>query len=554
MPRPSISQSRQSQSPVQFSNTARVDTSSIMTSGRAGASVPFAYIPINRGDSASGTISLDVELGDMPRPLINGVVLNVQAWFVPKNAHPQFTGHDEFVASYQGETITALGQADREPPAFYNMLSDPSDLAIVRDSKLFQTLGIHVGDRPINTDLIDAYNLIYNFRLAAHTSKIQRAWYATEQLANAVNLRRAFWPSGRFSRIVPDYERALILGELDLDMLAGELPVRGLAVEQTASYDNPHMGLHETPGARDGDPPLDENWFKDGVRIDRNNNGIAVHAILQDQTVTTTLADIDKARTTQAFAKLRSSYAGGQTTGFNLDDAIVAELMQGYSVPAEMFKRPMLLANQKTPVGFSQRFSSESASLDKSLSRGVGSVSLSINLPKQDTGGTIIAFVEMLPEQLTERQSDEWLHYQQSSELPDALRDIQRPEPVDFVMSQRIDALHTSPTTLYGYEPMNNVWNRETTRLGGDYYQPDPTMPWTEQRSALWLPNIVDPSFTEDHWLAPLNFPHDVFADTEASAFELVGRHAISINGITQMGDMLHENNDDYDAIKGTDV
>lgn len=106
---------RQSATPVQFTRTARVDTSSLMSSGRAGESVMFAYAPILRGDSCSGSISVDLELGDLPRPIVNGVVCNVQAWYVPKSIHPQFSGHDEFLASYQGETIKALGQVDRTP-------------------------------------------------------------------------------------------------------------------------------------------------------------------------------------------------------------------------------------------------------------------------------------------------------------------------------------------------------------------------------------------------------------------------------------------------------
>jgi hypothetical protein len=117
------------------------------------------------------------------------------------------------------------------------------------------------------------------------------------------------------------------------------------------------------------------------------------------------------------------------------------------------------------------------------------------------------------------------------------------------VRSRRIDAAHTSPTSLYGFEPMNDVWNRGTTRLGGAFYQADPSNPWTQQRSAIWQTSIVDPSFTEDHWLAPANFPHDVFSDTTADAFEVVARHAVSISGLTQIGDVLAESNDDYLAV-----
>jgi len=60
----------------------------------------LGYAPILRGDSASGKVAIDLELAEMPRPLLNGVMMNVQAWFVFKTAHPQFSGRDEFIASY----------------------------------------------------------------------------------------------------------------------------------------------------------------------------------------------------------------------------------------------------------------------------------------------------------------------------------------------------------------------------------------------------------------------------------------------------------------------
>ena len=60
------------------------------------------------------------------------------------------------------------------------------------------------------------------------------------------------------------------------------------------------------------------------------------------------------------------------------------------------------------------------------------------------------------------------------------LPDIQRIEPVDMVLNRRIDARHTAPTGLYGYEPMNDKWNRDFTRLGGDFYQATPGGGWTE--------------------------------------------------------------------------
>ena len=145
--------------------------------------------------------------------------------------------------------------------------------------------------------------------------------------------------------------------------------------------------------------------------------------------------------------------------------------------------------------------------------------------------------------------SDEWLLATDVNDLPNALRDVQRVEPVDLVLNRRVDAKHTTPGGLYGYEPMNDKWNRDFTRLGGDFYMATPGGGWTENRSNIWQTEIVDPVLSDTHYLAPTVFPHDVFSDTLGDAFEFVARHAVSIVGLTQIGDLLAENNDDYDAV-----
>lgn len=541
---------RQNTQPVSFNRSVRTDQGVLMSSGRAGVVIPALYFPLLRGDSCSGRVSIDIDLAEMPRPLLNAVMVNVQAWFAPKNIHPQFNGTDEFLHSYEGAVITALGQPDRTPPPFFM----PTAAAAIASSTFLTTLGIHVSSGlNIHTDLIDAFNLIYNFRLAAHSSKLPRRKYFSEDAAEAMTFPRAFWPSGRFSRVVPDYERALVIGALDLDVSAGRLPIENLIYGADAAGNMPagnyiHAddgSVHTAVGARrflgtdtggsSGGSPFPKVW-----------------AEMSQQTVTTSLADIDKARTTQAFAKLRTSYAGNDPTGFGSDDVILAQLLQGLFVPSDMFKRPWLLDSARVPFGFNERFSGDADALDTSITTGGTSVSLNINVPTTEYGGTVIVTIEVLPERLDERQSDEWLYMTSPDDLPNALRDIQNPEPVDMVLNRRIDAKHTAPTALYGYEPMNDKWNRSFTRLGGVFYQPTPGAAVTEQRSGIWLAEVVDPEFTSDHWLAPSPFPHYVFSDTTAPAFEFVARHNCKIVGLTQIGDVLQENNDDWAAVEGT--
>jgi len=532
-----------------------MDQSDIMTSGRAGKVIPVSYIPLLRGDSCSGKFNAVVELNDMPRPLDNKVMVNWQAWFVPKPAYPQFAGYDEFMASYQGTQITSLGAAPRTPPAYFSSLAASAAINSFGDGEFARTMGIHVNTNiPINVDLADAYTLIHNFRLAAHSSKLARRKYYSEDAMESRSLARAFWPSGRYSRVVPDYERALVVGALDLDVAAGRLPISGLGLDADVDFADPTKTVRESNGQLASYPlhvATEENQNKLRMRVRRAGGSMFpdVFAELGQQAVNVTLADLDKARTTQAFAKLRTAYAGNDPTGFTNDDAIVADLLQGLSVPENMHDRPWLLDSKRVEFGFSEIPATDGANLGKQVVNGFSTVSLSLNVPKQDVGGIILIICEVLPERLDERQADEFINTTTVAQLPDALRDVQRTEPVDLVLNRRLDAKHATPAGLYGYEPMNDKWNRSFKRLGGAYYQATPGTPQTEQRIGIWQADIVNPTYTGDHFLAPANFPHYVFSDTAAHAFEISASHDARIVGLTQIGDVLAENNDDYTAV-----
>lgn len=543
---------RQSTTPVTFNKTTRKDTAVLMTSARAGVVVPVAYVPLLPGDSASGAVGIDIQLKEMPRPLLNGVSANIQAWFVPKSAHPRFAGRDELMHSWTGEKIKTLGTADRDPPPYFvNVSGANKDIAVKSD--LFKKLGIHIPSNVApNADLIDAFCLIYNFRLAAHSSRLKRRKYFTEDVAEATSLPPAFWPSSRLARVVPDYERALVVGALDLDVVAGRLPISGIGNANAGTAGTTtSVAVRETGGNKTYPRAMNLDHDDSGMHVLTNSSGLPqIFAEMSGHSVSVSLADIDKARTTQAFAKLRTAYAGNDATGFDNDDTIVAHLMQGLPVPDDQFKRPWLLDSQRVPVGFAERHATDGASLDQSVTLGRASARLSLNVPVTDVGGMIIVTVEVLPERIDERMSDAYLNALTVDKLPNALRDSQRTEPVDLVLNHRIDARHATPNGLYGYEPMNDVWNRDFTRLGGEFFMSIPGGGFKENRSNIWQTEIKNPNFTKTHYLAPAPFPHGVFADTKGDAFEAVIRHSVSIVGLTQIGDILAENNDDYDAVQ----
>lgn len=530
---------RQATQPVVYNKSVRKDAATLMTSGRAGKVYPLAYIPLLREDSASGRVAVEMALAEMPRPLLNAVFANFQAWFVPKEIDPRFASSHDAMAAYVGEDIETAPSATRSPPSWFNVDTQTKFAA----SEFAETLGVHcVSGLNIQTEVVDAFVAVHNFRLAAHSSKLTRKSYMVEDVDEALELPRAFWPTGPFSHVVPDYERALVVGALDLDVSAGKLRIRGLLRGTTA---NGYSGAYLRTDNNAPDTPDEPK----AVFMDYADAAPIIFADMAGEKVTVSLNDIDMARKTQAFAKLRSSYAGVDVNGFVDDDAIMAHLMQGLRVPQDAFKRPILLDAKRVAFGLTERHATDGASLDESVTTGRAGANLSINVPATMFGGTIVVIAEVLPERIYEAQSDEWLHMTAVSSLPDALRDIQRIEPVDQVLNRRVDARHTTPNALYGYEPMNAVWNRNFTRLGGSFYQPDPNAPVNEQRAAIWQSGEVDPQFSDDHFLAPVDFPHDVFADTEASAWEAVVRHSVSIVGLTQFGDVLAEDNGDFEEV-----
>lgn len=534
---------RQSSSAVSHEIYTRPDQGELLTSIDPGECHVINYIPILQGDSASGKIAISCDLPEMPRPLRNGVFANFQTWFVPKAAFPQFAGMDEYLHAYEGLPINALGDTARTPPALFNTITG-ADVVTAAASTFFKTLGIHIpAGSTIPTDLVDAANLVYNFRLAAHSSRLTRKDYMAENVANALAIPPAFWPkTPKLSSVVPDYEQALVVGSLDLDVVAGTVPVGTLGnsqelLEAFVNGDTTDIRKFQSTGT---------NHISAIVGTDADAE---LYGEMAGMFINTTLAAVEKARTTQAFAKLRQAYAGNDATGFDNDDAIVASLMRGVQVDQSVWKRPMLLDSKIVAFNMIERYATDAANLDDSSTVGNASVQLSINVPTTPCGGYVITTCEVLPERLYEAQFDPILDITDRVGYPDALRDIQVTEPVDQWPNKYVDARHTSPEGLYGYVPMNSKWDRYFTRLGGDYFQSDPANPFNEQRAGIWMSEVVDPGYTQDHWLAPSPFPKDVFADLTDKC-EVAVRHAVTIRGLTIRGDVLQEANDNFTSVE----
>jgi len=563
---------RQNQKPAPFERTTRVDNVARQTTGRAGVVGLIDYFPVLRGDAVGGQLAYDVTLNHMPKPLRNSVMANVQAWFVPHSALPRFQSYSEFMHAYQQENIeyanpTTGAHVTRTPAPLFTRIAEISAQAnAIRASEHYDMLGLQLPTGSvgayINDMIFDAYSMVWNFRAQAHSNRIPLRDTFMANTALATVFARAFWPQNRFSRVVPDYEQALVMGELSLDVIAGQLPIMNmwrLNLGTNPNYVNETANDRLTTSATDMRIGYHNGTdTADQLRITANraspvgvatNTLTGAYAELAGNTFNVTLADIDKARQTQAFAKYRTSLHGNNPTGYINDDAIMAELMQGFEVPWDEYDRPILIGSQMSRFQMMERPATDGPSLDLSTSRGRVQGRIPVNVPQNDIGGVVIVTLEVLPERIYERQYDPYLGVTDAFGLPDALRDIRRTEPVDIVQNKRLDVAHTTPNGIYGYEPMNDKWNREFTFLGGEFHQSVPSSDWTETRSALWIPEISNPTYTVDHFLAPANFPHDVFSDETKPAFEVTVARTCVIRGLTQFGDPLVEDNDDFAAV-----
>jgi hypothetical protein len=537
---------RQDDRPIQFQKTRRMDNVNRLTSGAAGVIIPVAVAPLLREDSAAGRIVIDMELAEMPKPLENAVIARGQTWFVPRPALPQFAGIDDYRHAYHGTTPTREGGSALSAATLF-----PTRSTAMSSNEIGVALGLHtVSGENYNLDYFDAYQDICNFRLAAHSSKATKYLYRLQD-GTGHQLRPAFWPKNRMHQIVPDYESALVKGSLDLDVTAGQIPVSGIGIAASLSPNSTDRTVRETDHTQGtvtysntvesmGSTAMmlevsskDGQWHPD------------VYAEMADETISTSLMDIDKARTTQAFAKRLAAFAGSDYSGFSNEDLIMSEFMQGFETPEELMLRPWLLDNKTVVFGMTERHATDAANLDDSSTTGRAGMVLNVNVPKAKYGGIIMATVEVLPERLYERQEDPYMMVTDASDLPNPMRDIQRTEPVDIVLNRRIDTAHTTPDATFGYEPMNEKWQREFTALGGEFRQDTPGTPATTARTAIWQADYVDPVFTSDHYVAPHPFPQDVFSAPSADIVNIAVKQQITIVGQTQFGDALVEDNDE---------
>jgi predicted Rdx family selenoprotein len=511
--------------PITVQRSTRRDRGRVLTSADAGKILPLKYIPMLREDAVKrGRVRVNIEMMETAELLMNGITVNVMAHYVPMLAFDRFQGSmEELNRSYKGETGIGgsvvpyfekekyWSVASQQVVNQYNSAYDTTSGL----SEFWQTMGIHFETSQPNLIVVESFNAIVNHRRKARSASLP--------LRNPFDhtLAEAFWSLDN-NHIVPDFDQKLIDGEVALNGLTFQAPVK---------VENGQTG---TTG-----------MYLDGQQLQATLNGAQdiFAELTQGGNATMSLADIEQAKKTAAFAKLRSMYDGID------DEFIIDMLMEGIRVPEETMKQPILLAKQQTMIGYNQRYATDAANLDTSVTNGYASVDLNIRTPQMNTGGVIMITAEIVPEQMWERKKDYFLYETDPDNLPNYLRDILDPEQVSVVKNDHLDVNHSTPDGTFGYAPLNHEWMRDMVNVGGKYYRPANDA-FDEDRAKIWTVETTDPTLSADFYLVD-SLHKKVFSDQVADAFEITCISDIEITGNTVFGERLLEADatSDYQAI-----
>lgn len=347
--------------PISTEKSVRRDRKRVLTSSKAGKIVPLAFVPLLREDRVSrGRMTINVEMMETAEMLMNAIHVNVYAHFVPLLAFERFNGMDQFNRSYKGIPETEGGT----PVPFF------TTHAFNRNMEVYKAAGIHSRNgRLINTAYVEAYNAVVNFRRKARSGKLPlRANLDT-------TLAEGFWHHTSMAHIVPDFDQAMIDGEVPLQvamsdplanvvlkpgLLSGQVPAfrringgtpAGEGVLMAAASGRPRIITGTSPGSAPDYIPV--NTYGD-ARFDPNGTLVAdlssVFSEMQGNGLRLSLSNIELAKKTAAFAKIRSQYRGID------DEHIIDLLMDGIRVPDEALRQPILLDRKSTILGYSKRY------------------------------------------------------------------------------------------------------------------------------------------------------------------------------------------------------
>lgn len=533
-----------------------------LTSIPAGVMCPVACFGLLREDALQATrLSLGFEMMETAELLVNPVNVRVMAYLVPHLALDRFLGMDDLNRSFMkqpsrpgGPTVPFI-----ETQQYNAGLTGPD---VGKMNSVYKYLGLHGQDTAlVNTAILEAYNQIWNFRAKNRSPDL------TLRNRLDTHLAPAFWYHEQFAMIVPDFQQAIIDGEVPLNVVASQLAVKGTAPitgdaatnitvrrgGTTAQLMQPQAGtVSGVSGSSLTDPGINAylKWSSaaggvgaiPGMKLDLSTATSALFAELQENGITVSLSNIELAKKTQTFALIRQQY--NQLP----EEWIIDLLMNGVQIPDQALMQPILLGQQNTIFGMSKRYAADGDNLTKSVVNGLTEVEMTITTPKINSGGVVMVVVEITPEQLWERQADPYFFTSDQEQWPEYLRDTLDPEKVEIVKNASIDVSHATPEGVFGYAPLNWRWAQQAPHVGGKFMKRDASTTFDEVRQRIWAVETVNPTLSESFYICT-NIHTKPFVDTTADPFEVTVRGEAPITGNTVFGPLLIEGDGDYEAI-----
>lgn len=526
--------------PLVAPRTMRRQSARGITSLPAGKMVPLVAVPLLREDAVrSGRLRFNFEHMETAEVLMNAINVRVMAYFVPMLALDRFNGSmDQLNLSYEGKPPL---EGEAVVPYIEQMVFGAHGA-----NKIFEYLGLHGrAGQMVNSAYVEAYNQIWNFRAKNRSPDLALRTRLQADLAPA------FWAHEQFRHMVPDFDQAIIDGEVPLNVVDGALRIHGIGRRTSATTYAEGISVMEAVPSQNGVSVHGETkTYGAGITStdivvatnDPANNMIPqIYAELKQNGITVSLSNIEMARKTQAFAELRRHYN-------QHDDYIINLLMDAISIPEQAFKQPMLLADKRTIFGQAKRYASDAGNLTESVVNGMTALDMSIQLPRVNMGGVIMIVAEITPDQLFERQEDPFLSARSVDDLPQYLRDTLDPEKVDVVKNGRIDVSHTTPDATFAYEPLNARWNVDAPRVGGVFYRPTANTSFDEDRQRIWSVETLNPTLSTDFYLCT-NMHTKPFVVTNRDPFEVVTQGDVYIEGNTVFGGHLVEATNDFEQV-----
>lgn len=536
---------RKKTTPLKYPRSKRNHPIMHLSSTMPGVAHPVAFIPMLREDALVAQIDSMIEMLETKELLMNRVTARFTAWCVPYLADPRFMGsRDEFDRAFMGESSLDGGGVN----AFVENEALPVGGAAA--VPLYLAAGMHgKATDQINTFNRVAYNLIYNHR-ARQASKELAARLLTD-----TSLAPAFWHHRQFPHIVADFDQAMMDGQVALTIVNPRVPVSGLG-KTTGAFQSSGVVVADSAGVY--------TEYDHAAVVDATNpngqfviRGSAaepgfpeVYAEMQQNGLALSLAGLEEARKLQVFAKLRTQFEGHD------DEYITDMLMMGLSIPDQHLKQPFQIADQTVVFSQGKRYATDSGNLDDSATSGFARSSLRLRVPKINTGGLVVVLMEIVPEQLWERQQDWFFHSRPKDGVPahdlwpEADRDTLDRQKVDVVYNRDIDVSHTDPTGYFGFEPMNAKYNRAPPYIGGKFHRPAADTPTDDARKRIWAVEGTDPALTDSFFIVEPGTMHiKPFLDEVSDPFEIAARGNAVITGNTQFGGLLIEQTGNYDAM-----